>query len=139
MKRIFKWKSVSKEIEISKNLSFSWIFVWSLSYIVCAFIKPDIIYGVPYKVSIPFNLGFGLLLLVALIFDRKTLLFISGIIEVFGGVSSWVGLVKWNVPWAIGYDPLAQISMAILDLVTAAFLLHCSFKQFELRRPYHFL
>ena len=128
---MLKLKRVSEKTVFSKTFSFSWIFMWSLSYIVCAVIKPDITIGILGKTVAPVNpihLGFGLLLLIALLFNIKGLLFTGGIVEVVAGVGSWVGLVKWNVPWTVVYDPSAQISMAILDFVAAAFLFYHSQK-----------
>lgn len=135
MRELVKWK-IRKEIKIVGRLSFSWVFMWSWTYIVCAFVKPDIFYGLGVPFS-PVNLVFGLLLLLSLVYDIKALLFVGGIIEVVGGVASWAGLTKWNVLWTVGYDPLAQISMAVLDLVAAVFLFHRSFNRFEQQFPYY--
>ena len=99
--------------------------MWALTYLVCAFLKPDFADGALGTVVTHVNivhLGFGALLLLALVFNVKVLLFAYGIVEVLAGVASWVGVIRWNVPWAVGYDPLAQISMALLDLISAVFL-----------------
>ena len=123
---MLKLKRIGKRVETSRSLAYSWILMWSLSYIAVAFLKPNLVFGVHDILSFvnPIHLGFGSFLLIALIFNVKVLLFLSGTIEVLAGVASWVGLIQWNVLWTIGYDPLAQISMAILDLVTAAILFH---------------
>ena len=72
-------------------------------------------------------------MLTALLFRINSLLFLCGVFEVFGGVASWFGLARWNVSWSIGYDPLAQISMALLDLIGAVFLFNYSLTHSEQR------
>jgi hypothetical protein len=125
---MFRWNRIRKANEISKSFSFSWILMWALAYICCAFIKPDstdMSDLIPFPIN-PVHLSFGLLLLVALLFDLKALLLIGGVVEVLAGVASWIGVVQWNVPWTVGYDPFAQISMAVLDFVSAAYLFQYS-------------
>ena len=61
-------------------------------------------------------------MLAGLLFNLKPLLFGCGVLTVFAGVASWTGVIRRNVSWTVGYDPLAQISMALLDLVSAVFL-----------------
>ena len=136
---MLKWKKATHGTQIHRTFSFSWILMWSLTYIVCAVLKPDLADGALGRGMTPVNpihLGFGSLLLLALVFNRKSLLLGCGIIEVFAGVASWVGFIRWNVSWAVGYDPLAQISMAFLDFVSAAFLLHYSFEWWGKHIPF---
>jgi hypothetical protein len=70
--------------------------------------------------------GLGIVMLFGLLFRVRSLLFACGVLEVFAGVASWVGFMRWNVPWSTGYDPLAQISMALLDLISAVILFNYS-------------
>ena len=108
-------------LRASRPLSFYWILMWSLSYIVCFIIKPDLVYGASKIQSLAFP-SLGLILLTGLLLNVKALIFVCGLLEVLGGVASWTGVLRWNVVWTVGYDPLAQISMALLDLVSAVFL-----------------
>jgi hypothetical protein len=64
----------------------------------------------------------GLIMLVGLLLQIKSIIFMCGILEVFAGIASWTGVIRWNVIWTAGYDPLAQITMALLDIVSAVFL-----------------
>lgn len=114
-----------------KKISFSWILMWSISYISCSIVKPEIAHNVPKNVAMFFLFSFGVSMLVGLIFDMKPLLFLIGIGEVVAGIISWVGILRWSVPWIPGYDSLAQISMAMLDLVGAFFLFFYSFEVIE--------
>jgi hypothetical protein len=116
---------------MTKSFSFSWILMWGLAYIICAIIKPDIMYGVPRIVAMIFFLFYGCSILFGLILNAKIILFGMGVAEVIGGVASWVGLIVWSAPWIPGYDPIVQISMSILDLVSAVFLFHYSFEIIE--------
>ena len=95
--------------------------MWSLSYIACFIIKPDLVYGASKIQSLAFP-SLGLIMLTGLLLNVKALIFVCGLLEVLGGVASWTGVNRWNVSWTVGYDPLAQISMALLDLVSAVFL-----------------
>ena len=120
-------KLIEKDVEIEKTFSFSWILMWSLAYIACSFLKPDLVNGVLDGISFLLNPSFGIVMLLALLFRIRSLLFACGVLEVFAGVASWVGFIHWNIPWNSGYDPLAQISMALLDLISAVFLFNYSF------------
>ena len=110
-----------RRAKIRGSLSFYWILMWSLSYIMSFIIKPDLVYGASNILSFAFP-SFGLIMLFGLLFNVKSVTFLCGILEVFGGVASWTGVLHWNVVWAIDYDPLVQISMALLDLISAVFL-----------------
>ena len=50
------------------------------------------------------------------------LLFILGLVEVYGGIASWCGLGIWNVPFP--NIELFQVSMAFADLLSAVFLFY---------------
>ncbi|MDQ1279363.1 MAG: hypothetical protein QG670_625 [Thermoproteota archaeon] len=65
-------------------------------------------------------------MLAGLLFNIKSLLFGCGVLEVFNGVASWTGVIRWNVAWTTNFDPLAQINMALLDLASAVVLFHYS-------------
>ena len=112
---------------MTKSFIFSWILMWSISYIICGVVSPEIFSGVPRSFAMLFLLGYGLSMLFGLLLNLKPLLFAIGIGEVIAGIASWVGLFVWSVPWLQGYDPLAQISMAVLDLLSAVFLFTYSF------------
>lgn len=122
-------KEKLRELRVNKPISFYWSLMWSLSYIACNMIKPDLVYGTTKSLSLLGFPTFGLIMLAGLLFDVKPLLFGCGVIEVFAGVASWTGIIRWNVVWTTSYDPLAQISMALLDLVSAVFLFHYSIDQ----------
>ena len=98
--------------------------MWSLSYVACFVIKPDLSVSNTGVISLLVFPSFGLIMLAGLLFNVKSVLFGCGVVEVFAGVASWTGVVHWNVVWTIGYDPLAQITMALLDLISAVFLFH---------------
>jgi hypothetical protein len=100
--------------------------MWGLAYVMAAILKPEILHGVSVYLAVIFLMGMGLSMLIGLLLNIKFLLFATGIVEVLGGVGSWVGLIVWRVPWIAGYDPIVQISMSILDLVGAVFLFHYS-------------
>lgn len=109
-----------------KPMSFCWILMWSLSYLACIILKPDLFYGGNKVFSQLGCTSMGLMMLAGLLFNVKPLLLCCGVIEVFCGVASWTGVTRWNVAWTTGYDPLAQISMGLLDLISAVFLLYYS-------------
>lgn len=108
----------------NKPVSFCWILMWSLSYIACLVIKPDLFYGGNRMIYLLGCSGLGLAMLGGLLFNVKPLLFGCGVLEVFNGVASWTGVIRWNVAWTTGFDPLAQINMALLDLISAVILFH---------------
>ena len=97
-------KLIEKEVEIENAFSFSWILMWSLAYIVCFFLKPDLVNGVMNGVSVLLCPSFGIVMLLALFFRIRSLLFACGVLEVFAGVASWVGVIRWNILWNVGYD-----------------------------------
>ena len=107
------------------------ILSWGICYIACAFLKPDI--GGAY---FPFEGGavlglIGICLITPLILERlqgrlgrdalrvaKVMLFAMGCFEAVGVVTSWVGIVEWNVP-SYGCQALYQVSMGFMDWVAS--------------------
>ena len=53
-------------LRASRPLSFYWILMWSLSYIVCFIIKPDLVYGASKIQSLAFP-SLGLIMLTGLL------------------------------------------------------------------------
>ena len=94
--------------------------------IACFFLKRDIVTGIIENWTFAICPGLGVVMVLALLLRVRPLLFACGVLEVFASVASWVGFIRWNVPWSAGYDPLAPISMALLDLISAVVLFHYS-------------
>lgn len=108
------------------DLEDAWIGTWGLSYIACSIIKPDIFADINPALGRLGMLGFGAAILAGLASKDRTigrmLLAGAGVAETFGGVASWAGLTKWNVPFQD--KGMFNISMALLDLASAAILFH---------------
>ncbi|MDQ1281250.1 MAG: hypothetical protein QG670_2515 [Thermoproteota archaeon] len=124
-----------RKLKVSKPMSFYWILTWALSYIACFIVKPNFAYTPVSIISPLVGTSFGLVMLIGLLYNIKPLLFGFGVLEVFGGVASWTGVIRWNVAWTTGYDPLAQIAMALLDLISAIFLFNYSLTPSSTAQP----
>ena len=113
----------------SSDLSGSWILMWALAYLACALLKPDVFEGVPhpYGASAMLAMSAGMLAGLFLVGREdpsrtvgRILLAAAGVLEVAGGVASWTGVIRWNVPFED--RGVFGVSMAVLDLVSAVFL-----------------
>jgi len=108
----------------------AWIGMWGLSYIACSIIKPDIFANISPDLGRLAMIGTGSTMLAGLALKNKPigriLLAALGIAETFGGVASWSGLTKWNIPFE--NKEIFNVSMAAFDLISAATLLYKSFK-----------
>ena len=102
----------------------SWLLMWSLTYIICAILKPNIFQSLPPLWSCIVMIVFGGYMLVGLFFRQTTagriILFISGVLETISGVASWTGIIYYNVPFAD--KALFNIMMSGLDGVSAIIL-----------------
>jgi len=103
------------------NIIDGWILVWGFSYVSCGFIKPDIFGNLsPTKSRIALLVD-GVAILAGLALRNspigKIILGITGLLEVVGGIASWSGVIKWNVPFE-DKAPF-NISMAFADLISA--------------------
>jgi hypothetical protein len=110
-----------------KTLAIAWTLMWGLTYIIVAFIAPNIALDTPAL----FYVFLGAFILATLVtryfaYNKlsrsvvRCLFFGLGVFEVIGGVMSWTGVGLWNVPFAD--VALFQISMAFADLISAVFL-----------------
>jgi hypothetical protein len=105
--------------------------MWALSYIIVAFLAPNIGGGSTISNIVDF-LAFGIALLSATVLTSWTkgnmrttgrvILVVLATISVGSGVASWTGVALWNVPFAD--KELFQISMAFADLIGAVFMLY---------------
>ena len=111
----------------------SWILAWALTYLSCAFIKPDIVntiggWKVPRTASILLLFNTGVFMAVAVFFDVWVLYLVFGVLEAMGCVASFTGVVAWRLPYArLKSHGGAQITMALMDLVASALLLSKAF------------
>lgn len=98
----------------------AFIAVWALSYIICVYKKTC---NVPYD-QLLFPVWGLLMMLNLLVFKNPVLYLLLGIVEVIGGVMSFLGDVKWKLSWT-GDSGVAQVMMALGDFLaaTALFLL----------------
>lgn len=127
------------------NFAFAWTLMWAFAYICTALFAPWV-GGVDTIMNIIIFVGLGAWMILSLVLYStkplhgdlhpvegavplntyraigKIFLFILGLIEVFGGIASWVGLAMWNVPFA--NKELFQVSMAFADLVSAVFMFY---------------
>jgi hypothetical protein len=120
---------MSKNKSILTKFSMAWLVMWAISYITVAFVSPQIQPATPFWVFL--LIGVTMLSAIMLsLFAKKRIaklciafvLSIFGIGEVCCGVASWVGKILWNVPFA--NIELFQVSMAFLDVISAAFLFY---------------
>jgi hypothetical protein len=117
-------------VKIIKQFAIAWNIMWAFSYLVVAFLAPNIGGGSTTGNMLIF-LAFGIALLSATVLTSWTkgtmrtagriLLVILAIISVASGVASWTGVALWNVPFA--NKELFQVSMAFADLIGAVFML----------------
>jgi len=114
-----------------KILALSWITMWAATYIAVAFIAPTV--GGVFNNIYMFLYGVLLTLCVAgqlvpytgkhvktVSRASKTGLFGFAIAEVIGGVMSFTGALRWNLPFA--NMEVFQVIMAFMDLVAASLL-----------------
>ena len=106
--------------------------MWAFAYIVTALFAPwvgDLDAFANFAIYL--FLGCWIvftLLLSALVSDMlgqrivRCLWFVLGLVEVFGGITSWAGLGIWNVPFP--NKELFQVSMAFADLLSAVFMFY---------------
>jgi len=109
-----------------RSIALAWMLMWGLSYIFVAMVAPEIA-GDTALVGASSYAILGLLIFLAVIlldtkyeWIGKILFCILGAIMVFGGVTSWIGMAVWNVPFAD--KALFQVSMAFADLISAVFM-----------------
>lgn len=115
-----------------RKFAVAWTLMWGLAYIMTAFFAPWTS-GIDTDATslLYFFLGAFIIASVGLVNLAKMeiyislgrlLLFIFGVIEVFGGIASWTGLALWNVPFP--NKELFQVSMAFADLLSAVFMFY---------------
>ena len=112
-----------------RKFAVAWLLMWAFAYIMTAFFAPYIGAGdVIVNFAIFYALGSWILCSLILYwverfrFIGRIFLFILGLVEVFGGIASWCGLVVWNVPFA--NKEIFQVSMAFADLISAVFMFY---------------
>ena len=121
-----------------KILALSWITMWAATYIAVAFIAPTV--GGIFNNTYMFL--YGILLMVCIAGQlvpykgkyvktvskaSKIGLFGFAIAEVIGGVMSFTGALRWNLPFA--NTEVFQVIMAFMDLVAASLLFFIVFDQ----------
>lgn len=103
----------------------AWTIMWGISYIMVALFVP----AVSDTPALAYGVFGAVILLCCYLylspnkFERdvaRCLFFGLGVMEVFGGVASWTGLSRWNVPFMT--VEAFQVSMAFADLISAAFM-----------------
>ena len=109
-----------------ERFAVAWTIMWGMSYIVTALFAPEITGDTTLVGTLLFSI-LGTLILITLILlhtkrERigKFLFGVLGCMMTFGGVASWTGLVRWNVPFVV--VDLFQVSMAFADLISAVFM-----------------
>lgn len=109
------------------KIAAAWNIMWGSAYICVAFIAPEIFGDIDFGVVACILLGILILIAVCLLYANmpfrqvgKFLFIILGTVEVFSGVASWTGVVRWNVPFVV--VELFQVSMAFMDLISAVFM-----------------
>jgi len=103
--------------------------MWAFAYIVMALVAPQVGGGDTF-INFVIYLGLGIWMIIALILYAsstvivvgRVFLFILGLIEVFGDITSWCGIGVWNVPFP--NKELFQVSMAFADLLSAVFMFY---------------
>ena len=102
----------------------SWLLMWSLTYIICAILKPNIFQNLPPMWSGIVMLAFGAYMLIGLFFRKilagRIILFTSGVLETISGVASWTGIIHYNVPFVD--KAMFNLTMSGFDLLSAIFL-----------------
>lgn len=95
------------------------IIVWGIAYLVAAAFAPGLIGNVPTVVSAVGMVLTGVLLLWSVYRGSRLLTGLLAIVQISSMVGSWVGAIRWAVP----YDPgLAAMSMAGMDFLVAVAL-----------------
>jgi len=93
------------------------ILSWGITYLAVAFVKPDIISGVPLLCSaIPMFVIGVLMVTNVLVFRNKAVFVALGVFEAVGAVVSWTGFVTWNTVLS---RTVAQSSMAVMDWIAS--------------------
>ncbi|MEF8848202.1 MAG: hypothetical protein V5A68_03625 [Candidatus Thermoplasmatota archaeon] len=97
------------------------ILVWGLSYFVTAVIKPGLFADLNPLISTAGMCILGVLLITSVFLNVSLLYFLLSIRAIYGFVSSWTGMTKWNVPYGQG---LALVSMALVEFIIASILMY---------------
>jgi len=140
---------VKKEMETMEKIAVSWLLVWASSYLLTCVCAPGIA-GDVNSGCVSFGLmGFAILGGLILFYYNRTeeiplpegkyqmtkirpyintarcVFTILALVSVYGCVTSWAGLVIWNVPYQ--GQAVVQVSMALADLISAVFMLILAF------------
>lgn len=95
------------------------IIVWGLTYLMAAVLAPALIGNLPTALSAAGMVIIGLLLLWSVYSGSRPLAGFLALVQIGSMVGSWVGAIRWAVP----YDPgLAAVSMAAMDFLVAVAL-----------------
>lgn len=114
----------------------AWLLMWGLAYIATAIFAPWIAGDAADGTFLYAALGCLILVFLALYimaYNKLGYVFtaiflgILGILEVYGGIASWTGLMIWNVPFA--NLEIFQVSMAFADLISAAVFFYLAILQ----------
>lgn len=104
-----------------------YLLAWGISYVACLLLKPDIAGATGGRELLLFMGALILLGLAAEMFEQhdlaEALYGLSGVLEVFGMVASWTGVVVWNVK-SFENQALYQLNMAMLDFAAAILLFY---------------
>jgi len=111
-----------------KRFAVVWNIMWGLSYIIVAAVAPWIADG-DILTNISLYIGLGLAILIGLILRLSTkhqllgriILAFTALIEIYGGITSWTGITRWNI--SSPNPEIFQVSMAFADLISAVFML----------------
>ena len=121
-----------------RKFAVAWTLMWAFAYIFTAVFAPYV-GGEDVTTNFVTFLGLGAWMIISLaLYSNKSpcvnvsitrseiigriFLFWLGLIEVFGGITSWTGLALWNVPFP--NKELFQVSMAFADLIAAVFMFY---------------
>ena len=101
--------------------------MWGVAYLCCLPLPRRVLQGSNLVAERLLFLFLGASMTLNLWLNWTPLWLLLGVVEALGGVLSFLGYSRWNVPWTEEMSPEAQISMAVLDLAAAVMLFSKAF------------
>lgn len=110
------------------------IIIWGLAYLMAAGLAPGLIDNLSTVFSAVVLVVMGVLLLWSVYRGSRLVFGLLSLVEIGTMVGSWVGTVRWAVP----YDPgVAAVSMAAMDFVVAVALVYKTIQLADLEIAQH--
>jgi len=97
------------------------LIVWGLAYLMTAVLKPGVVGNTSVALSAAAMGLLGVLFLASVFLGSRLLFGLLALVEVGSMVGSWVGAIRWAVPYGEG---VAAVSMAAADFVVAVVLVY---------------